>query len=319
MGTPMNQTVNTEKSFLHTLETAIKTRSLILLVEDEADNLAILSNYLNNAGYTVHTATDGAEAWAQLQTKTPYDLIITDRIMPTMDGMELVAQLKRDATLNRIPVIMQTGAILPEEIVQGVKAGVYYYLTKPYQENALLGIVRSALTSATQSTAFSTQLHQHIDVLDHFNQGSFRLRNLNEAQDIAFLLGSIFPRPEAAVTGLYELLLNAIEHGMLGIGYETKNALLATNEWENEIARRLSKNENRNKSVHVDFKQTPEQLEVTITDPGTGFDWRPFLQIEPARATQANGRGIAKVNLLSFDTMTYTGNGNQVQVVTKKA
>ncbi len=315
----MNQTVTNKTGLLHTLETITKTRPLILLVEDEADSLMILSAYLNNAGYAVNTAIDGVQAWDALQQQnTSYDLIITDRIMPNMDGMELVKKIKKTAHLNRIPVIMQTGAILPEEIVQGVQAGVYYYLTKPYQEDALLSIVGSALRSLTQSRTFTTQLDQHNEVLDNFNHGSFRFRNLNEAQDIAFLLGSIFPRPEAAVTGLYELLLNAIEHGMLGIGYETKKQLLATNEWDNEISRRLALPENRNKFIHVDFKQTATELEITVTDPGEGFDWRPFLQIEPARATQANGRGIAKVNLLSFDTVTYKGNGNQVQVTTKK-
>lgn len=70
--------------------------------------------------------------------------------------------------------------------------------------------------------------------------------------------------------------------------------------------------------MSVRFEQNASRLEVQITDDGVGFDWRPYMEIEPSRATQANGRGIAKANQLSFDQLSYAGKGNQVLAVTKR-
>ncbi len=136
---------------------------------------------------------------------------------------------------------------------------------------------------------------------------------------MAFLLGSLLPQPELSVTGLYELLLNAVEHGNLGIGYTLKNQLLATGEWDAEVQRRLQLPENIAKHVIVSFVRHNSEIAITITDQGNGFDWRPFMELEPSRATLANGRGIAKANLLSFDSMAYRDNGRTVQIVCRIA
>src|SRR6188768_381698 len=108
------------------------TDATILLVEDEATNMAILSAYLRVAGYKVTEAHDGVQAYEILSKNPNFDLIVTDRRMPHMDGLELAKKIKRDTRLDRIPVIMQTGASSQDEIIEGIKAGVFYYLTKPY-------------------------------------------------------------------------------------------------------------------------------------------------------------------------------------------
>jgi sigma-B regulation protein RsbU (phosphoserine phosphatase) len=290
----------------------------ILLVEDEAANRELLLTMLTKAGYTVDEAADGLEAWVMLGKNRTYDLVVADRIMPKMDGLELYARMKKDSGLHHIPVIMQTGAATPENVAEGVRAGVYYYLTKPYREEALLSLVRSALREHEQYLNFNERFTQQNTMLDHFLQGRFQLRTPQQAQDLALLLGSLFPRPELAVTGLYEMLLNGIEHGMLQIGFEAKGKLLAERQWENEVTLRLGLAENRDKQITIDFTQNPEQIALTITDPGTGFDWRNYLEIEPSRATKANGRGIAKANLLSFDQVKYTGAGNVVQLISRR-
>ncbi len=94
--------------------------------------------------------------------------------------------------------------------------------------------------------------------------------------------------------------------------------VLYVSDWESKVRQSLNLPENLNKKVSVQFVQDKNKLEVIITDEGAGFDWRPYMQIEPSRATQANGRGIAKANLLSFDELTYLGKGNQVRVVSAR-
>jgi len=245
-------------------------------------------------------------------------LIITDRMMPKMDGLELCAKMKRDSNLHHLPVIMQTAAATPQNIAEGIQAGVYYYLTKPYQEQALLSLVRSALREHQQYRLFNDRFTKQNTMFDHFTKGSFKFSTPEQAQDLALLLGGVFPRPELAVTGMYEMMLNAVEHGMLEIGFEAKEKLLREKQWENEIEKRLSLPENNSKDVTVEFTQTPKQLQVTITDPGKGFDWQNYLTIEPARATKANGRGIAKANLLSFDKVSFNNNGNSVELISRR-
>ncbi|HBT43645.1 MAG TPA: response regulator receiver protein, partial [Rhodospirillaceae bacterium] len=60
--------------------------------------------------------------------------------MPEMDGMEVLAKIKGDPDLKAIPVIMQTAMDLEAEIVDGIEAGVYYYLTKPYDVDVLVSV-----------------------------------------------------------------------------------------------------------------------------------------------------------------------------------
>lgn len=289
----------------------------ILLVEDEPTNMFVLSAYLRNAGYAVDEVDNGLKAWQQLNNDPHYTLVVTDRLMPHMDGLELFSCMKKDARFLDIPVIMQTAATAPEQVVEGIKAGVYYYLTKPYQEETLLMLVRSAIRDREQSLVFNEQRAKQREALTTLQAGEFWIRSPEEAQSLAFMLGSLLPQAELAVSGLYELLLNAIEHGNLGIGYELKNRLLSNAQWDGEINRRLNSPEFADKHVKVEFRRHDGKVNIAITDQGNGFDWRPFMEIEPSRATQANGRGIAKANLLSFDNLAYANGGRTVQIVSK--
>lgn len=288
----------------------------ILLVEDEPANSAILSSYLQMAGYSVDEAADGMAAISMLESNPDaYRVIVTDKRMPNMNGLELASRLKADKRFSNIPVIMQTGDTAQDEFLKGIKAGVYYYLAKPYEETTLLALVRAAIIERERKDIFERRLSSQQNALTNFVRGDFSVRNPSEAQNTAFLLGSIFPRPELAVSGLYELILNAIEHGNLGIGYVEKGQLLARGEWDNEVQKRLDLPENKLKDVLIGFENKKDRIEVTITDKGQGFDWQPYMEIEPSRATHSNGRGIAKANLLSFDEVEYLENGKQVKVV----
>lgn len=314
----LNHNVRNIETQIHTPETNSKAQRRILLVEDDRVSMEILATMLLKAGYQVVQAENGQKAWTLLNKSRDFHLVVTDRIMPEMDGMALFAKIKKDAGLSHIPVIMQTGATEPNEVADGILAGMFYYLTKPYQEQALLSIVQSAMRANEQHDYFSERITRQNNIITNLTHGIFHLRTLEEAQDMAFLLGSVFPRAELAVMGLYELLLNAIEHGMLEIGYDTKNRLLATSQWEKEIQKRLDYPVNKDKSVTVEFQHNEKDFTLVITDPGKGFEWQNYLQIEPARATKANGRGIAKANLLSFDSLKYNDAGNKVTLVSRR-
>lgn len=299
-----------------TTQAPVSQSPRILLVEDEPTNMAILSAFLNSANYEVVEAVDGQMAWEILVEDPHFDLIVTDRRMPRKDGLELALLVKKTKEVRHIPIIMQTGATAQEEVSEGIRAGVYYYLSKPYEEGTLLAIVRAALNEKRKNQMFNQKLEKQKDALDLLYQGEFHIKTLSEAENLALMLGGAFDRPELAVNGLYELLVNAIEHGNLGIGYELKSKLVTEGTWAETIAERQTSPQYKDKKVVIQFARQPQgRMEIVIQDEGVGFDPMPFMEIEPSRATQNNGRGIAKANLLSFDRVTYEGFGSRVRVV----
>ncbi len=112
--------------------------------------------------------------------------------------------------------------------------------------------------------------------------------------------------------GLNELLVNAVEHGNLGISYAEKTTLVLEGGLVDEIGRRLSLLENQEKWGYLSFETAEDELRVLIKDEGQGFDWRPYLELSPERTTHPHGRGIATSRLASFTAVEYAGCGNEV-------
>ncbi|MDE1153338.1 MAG: response regulator [Micavibrio sp.] len=292
-----------------------KTAPRIVVAEDEPGNLALLKEFLTDAGYLVEGFENGQDAWDWLEKNQDVDVVVTDRNMPKMDGLSLAQHLFDHKRLRNIPVILQTWAATREEIAEGIRAGVYYYLTKPYDEQALLTLVRSALKDSAQRSSFEQRISRQQLALGSMQTAHFKLTSLQEAENIALLLSGAFPRTQLAAEGLYELMANAVEHGMLGIGYEQKKLLMKSGGLDAEIARRLTDPANADKHATVTFTRNGDRVHVTVRDDGPGFNWKPFLEIEPSRATEANGRGIAKAYLVSFDNLLFEEKGNKVTAI----
>ncbi len=114
----------------------------ILLVDDEQDLLSVLKRSLGRQGYVVHAASSGQDAWQAL-TETAYDLIVSDLAMDSMNGLELLKQIRTiDAAL---PVIIMTGAGSIETAVEAIKLGAYHYITKPFKTQELALLARRAI------------------------------------------------------------------------------------------------------------------------------------------------------------------------------
>jgi anti-sigma regulatory factor (Ser/Thr protein kinase) len=143
-------------------------------------------------------------------------------------------------------------------------------------------------------------------------EARFILRTIEQARDLGSMLATACPEPERVVVGLTELLLNAIEHGNLGITYEEKTKLDTRQAWQAEVARRLELPENKPKRVEFLFERLPTEIRFTIRDEGDGFEWRRFLQIDPRRAFDTHGRGIVMARAYSFTSVDYSEAGNEV-------
>lgn len=285
----------------------------VLVVEDNALDRALLQAHLNPLPADVAFAGDGVEAWEILERDADnVDVILLDRTMPRMNGLELLARLKSDPRCRTIPVILQTGAVGREEMLEGVNAGAYYYLTKPYNADVLRMVIRTAASDSNEIRRLQSQLDRGFKALALAQSAVFAFRTIEEARDLGSVLARACPDPEAAVIGMTELLVNAVEHGNLGITYDEKSQLRDHARWEAEVQRRLSLPQYAARTAEVAFERDAAAVRFIIRDRGDGFDWKRYLDIDPARAFDTHGRGILMARHFSFDSIEYRGCGNEV-------
>ena len=288
----------------------------ILIVDDDEVNLDVLVECLKDESYELVQAHDGAQALELfLNDPNGFDVMVLDRMMPGMDGLEVMAALKADERLKWMPVVMQTAAASPNEMCEGMEAGVFFYLTKPFDQQTLLRIVRAAVEEGRKWQEFSRHLRAQLQTIGSLQYGRFQIRTVEECADLALLIAQACPKSEKVVFGLNEIILNAIEHGNLQITFDEKTILQEANRWEDEMAYRQSLPENTHKFVEVVFERSFEQIKIRVTDQGTGFDWREYQEIKPERMLGSHGRGIPMAKALSFDNLEYIGSGNQVLCV----
>lgn len=118
-----------------------QNQKLILLVDDDPLSLKILSQYLNKAGYPYVTSKDGQQAWDYLQQyPNNFLVVLADRIMPRLNGLELLANMKKNS-LN-IPLILFTGEASKAERCDAIAQGVYDFLYKPISKELLLILLK---------------------------------------------------------------------------------------------------------------------------------------------------------------------------------
>jgi diguanylate cyclase (GGDEF)-like protein len=123
----------------------MEPESNILVVDDNPDKLHLLESALKLAGYRVTTATDGDEALAAIESYQP-DLVITDVMMPRMNGYELAQRIRANPRTKFIPVIMQTAAgRRVEDLRRASEVGALGYITDPTDLDLLLARTRTLL------------------------------------------------------------------------------------------------------------------------------------------------------------------------------
>jgi len=278
----------------------------------------ILEEYLISADYDVTTAVNGQIALDKLnETGAHYDVVLLDRMMPVLDGMSVLKIMKQDARLAKIPVIFQTAMVDKNYILEGFKAGAFYYLTKPFTEEELTSVVHDAITDHQHYQHLSTQAEKGLKVFQMMSDANFVFKTIDEGELIATYLSNVFPQFQKMARGLYELIINAVEHGNLEISYAGKSQLLKQGKLHEEIERRLEDEQFRSRRVKLSYHMLGEELRVTIIDEGHGFNWQEYMDINPERMVDSHGRGIALANLFSFDRLEYQGNGNTVTAVVK--
>ncbi len=291
-------------------------KTCVLVVDDEPIGREMMAENLTYEGYLVVEADSGEAAWDLIDAEPArFHVILLDRLMPDMDGIDVLRRMKARPETMHLPVIMQTGMTADSEVLEGLKAGAYYYLTKPFAADTLLAIVAAAARDYYSRQALAEEVKRQGNVLSCLAEARFIFRTPQEARDLATLLANTAPDPGRIVLGLSELMLNAIEHGNLDIGYDRKTALIENGSLEQEIERLLNSAEFSNRHAEVRVRRSDGELSFRICDQGAGFNWRGYLEMSPERAFDTHGRGIAMARMLSFERVEYAAQGNEVEAV----
>lgn len=285
----------------------------VLVVDDEELNLLIIEEFLELEEVSLEMHSDPQAAWARLMApESDFSLVILDRMMPELDGMEFLRRMKREARFADIPVIMQTAASSPDQVREGLAAGAYYYLTKPYAPEALTSIVRVALDDRRARSQLRSRAAHLEEAQKLMRSAEYRFVTLDDVSSLVPVLAALCPAPDVVAPGLSDLMVNAVEHGNLGVSYQEKSLLKWEGDWEAEIARRLALPQFRERFATIRLERTPVAVVFTISDQGQGFAWDKFLTFDPERAFDPNGRGIAMARMMSFSSLEYQGCGNVV-------
>ena len=198
---------------------------VVLIVDDVPENLAVLSDALDEAGHTVLVATDGASALERLLLVMP-DLILLDAVMPGIDGFETCRRMKLMDSARDVPVVFMTGLTETEHVVRGFEVGGIDYVTKPIRPAEVLARIsthvrnarmlndarlsRDAATAVVSADLSHYQLTpRELDVLAWIARGKTN-------RDIAEILG-MSPRT----------VNKHLEHIFVKLGVETRAAAAA--------------------------------------------------------------------------------------------
>ena len=117
-------------------------RARVLVADDNADMREYLTNLLHTSGYEVSAVTDGRQALEEVRARVP-DIVISDVMMPRLDGLQLLAALRNDPRTAALPVLLLSARAGQEASIEGLLAGADDYLVKPFAAADLLARVRA--------------------------------------------------------------------------------------------------------------------------------------------------------------------------------
>ena len=291
----------------------------VLIVEDDPSVRVLLQTLVAEEGHSVEVAVDGAAGLEAFRQFRP-DLVLSDIMMPHMDGLELLESIRAED--SDVLVVILTGCGSEEYAVRALRHGANNYLQKPIDDTDIIPLVQKYAAVVRDRTV-------DVEIHEMFVERAFTLELENTLEIIPRVADRLLRETCGAIKradqlgvrlGLVELLLNAVEHGNLGISYEQKRESLTTMDGLEMLCReRLSDPVHAARRVTVHFTMDATACEWVIVDEGAGFDWRalPDPTDEGAGLFEAHGRGIL-LSRPQFDTLEYQEPGNIVRIVKRR-
>ena len=284
----------------------------VLIVDDDPTLQKVLETILKKSEFTVLLANDGIEAQEAVKNSgREISAIVLDWTMPRLSGIDFLLWIKDQPVLEHIPVVMHTVLADPDRVQEAIEAGAYYYLPKPAPQEVVYSIVRAAVHDFSEKKRLLKKLEESENPFRFLTEGAFSFRSISEGEFLGLRIANACPVPERAAL-IMEMIVNAVEHGNLGISYLEKGSFVASGKWLEEIERRLNLPEHMKKFVTLTLRRYEDKMTVLIEDQGPGFDFSRYLSLDETRLMDNHGRGIAMAR--AYLDLQYLGTGNRVLV-----
>lgn len=292
----------------------------ILVVEDNPEELLLATRLLEKAEFSVFAATNGAEAMKILAEAAEEvvlpDLVLTDLVMPEMDGMEVVEQVRE--RFPCVPVILMTAHGSGEIAFRALKNGASSYVPKRRLFRDLVQTVNNVLSVAHAE-------REQARLIESLSYSSFRFEIGNDQTMIASLvrfardkLVARFPELDETFLmqvgmALQEALRNAMHHGNLEVSSELRQD--SSYAYDELVATRLADPRFAGRTVSVELDISTSEIRCVVGDQGPGFD--PGAVADPTDAKnilRASGRGLFLISTF-MDEVRHNDVGNEITMV----
>ncbi len=287
----------------------------ILVVDDEEMIRLLIKRTLSKFfNYNIVCASNGKKALELYKQLKPL-CVFSDIIMPVMDGLTLLEKLKEiDPGAN---VILLTGYGTEDMVIRALRAGALNYLKKPVKVEELILITKKLVSlhheeQQNKITVVPVREERKLLAID------------NNIYDVSGVINQLLQcatnicKPASLTgmkTGLYEIIINAIEHGNLDITFEEKSQALEQEKYNDLLEERYNSPEYKDRKVIIEYVMDDEKLCFTIRDEGSGFDWESVTYEDDMESlSRPHGRGILMTRFY-FDEVKFNEKGNEVTLV----
>ncbi len=287
----------------------------ILVVDDLASDRRLVGGLLmTDEDLNVEFAVNGREALERIAHAQP-DLVVTDLMMPEMDGLELVGNVR--SKYRGLPVILMTSQGSEEIAVKALQQGAASYVPKRLLDRYLVSTVQRLLASVVDQ-------NNRNRLMGCMTESESRYDLESDPKLVRALLGylqetlshmGLFDEMELLRIGvaLEEGLVNALYHGNLEIGSELRGE--DDEAYRALVDRRLEQEPYCQRHIHLHVKLSGYQATFVVRDEGPGFDLARLPDpTDPDNLEKASGRGVLLIRTF-MDEMLYNDAGNQLTMV----
>jgi len=283
----------------------------VLIVDDiETDRMLATGVFDQQPDWVVTTANDGQLGFESIKNHAP-DIVITDLMMPNMDGLELVRAITRE--YPSVPVVLMTSQGSEEIAIEALQSGAASYVPKRNLTRALFSIVERVM-SASRDEQTRLDLYNHINRTETAElQNDIALisplvRHLSRAVESFGVCGQSGSR--AVALALDEALTNAIYHGNLEVDSRLRDS--QDMRYYEVAKQRCLEAPYRDRRIRVNAKFSRSEAVISIADDGPGFD--PSIlpdPTDPRNISRPHGRGVMLMRTF-MDKVVFNSVGNEV-------
>lgn len=291
----------------------------ILVVDDEPQIRDLVSGHLRRTGYAVHSAESGEQAVELVRNIAP-DIVLADVMMPEMNGIELLRAIKE--IKPETVVVLMTGFSSEEVVLSALKHGAADFLKKPFTLSAISDVL-TQIVERLRARGHGRVAKERLVDFSHSGSIDVPIDPSSVSQTVANLIGEMEPfaspdEVESLHVCAYEVVMNAIEHGVLRIGYETKSRMQEEGRLEELYKERIWSGDFPGR-VRVDYEIAPGKATIAVEDTGPGFDVSSLPDPTLGDALfESHGRGLMLAQMMA-DELTFNEQGNRVTVTKELA